>query len=141
MTRIVVGVDGSELAAKALRRAVDEARLRDAKLDVVHAVPEPVIVAEPAWVAPPPPDDVRASALDLVDEMLEGVSLEGVDVERVAIVGNAAYELCGLAKGADMLVVGSRGLGGFKGLLLGSVTQQVVAHAPCPILVVGPEGA
>lgn len=140
MTHIVVGVDGSEPAARALRRAVDEARLRDAKLDVVHAVPEPIVVAA-AWVAPPPHDEVRASALEVIDEMLEGVSLEGVDIERVAITGNTASELCGLAKDADMLVVGSRGLGGFKGLLLGSVTQQVVAHAPCPILVVGPEGA
>lgn len=139
MARIVVGVDGSEHAAKALRRAVDEARLRHAKLDVVHAVPEPIIVAEPAWVPPPPRDEVRASALEVIDEMLGSMDLDGVEVERVAIIGHVAHELCGLSKGADLLVVGSRGLGGFRGLLVGSVTQQVVAHAPCPILVVGPE--
>lgn len=139
MARIVVGVDGSEHAARALRRAVDEARLRDAKLDVVHAVLEPIIVAEPVWVPAPPRDEVRASALEVIDEMLVGMDVDGVAIERVAMIGNTAYELCGLAKGADMLVVGSRGLGGFKGLLLGSVTQQVVAHAPCPILIVVPE--
>ena len=140
MARIVVGVDGSEHSTRALRRAVDEARLRGAKLDVVHAVAEPIIVAEPAWVPPPPRDAVRAAALEVIDEMLAGMDLEGVAIERVAIIGNTAHELCGLARGADMLVVGSRGLGGFKGLLVGSITQQVVAHAPCPILVVVPEG-
>lgn len=139
MARIVVGVDGSEPAARALRRAVEEARLRAAKLAVVHVVPEPIIIAEPAWVPPPPRDEVRAAALEVIDEMLAGMDLEGVRIERMAIIGNVARELCGLAEGADLLVVGSRGLGGFRGLLVGSVTQQVVAHSPCPILVVVPE--
>jgi nucleotide-binding universal stress UspA family protein len=66
---------------------------------------------------------------------------EGVDVERVTGEGQAAHVLLEQARDADLLVVGSRGRGGFTGLLLGSVSQQVAHHAPCPVVVVHEPGA
>jgi nucleotide-binding universal stress UspA family protein len=57
-------------------------------------------------------------------------------VDRVLASGSAADGLLGAAKGADLVVVGSRGVGGFRGLLLGSVSQQVAHHAACPVVVV-----
>lgn len=139
MSRIVVGVDGSEHAVRALRWAVEDARRRGAGLAVVHAVPYPFNLADPVLIPPPPEHDLRAAGLKVVDEALAGVEVEDLDVERAAVIGQAASVLCDAAVGAELLVIGSRGLGGFQGLLAGSVTHQAVAHAPCPVVVVGPE--
>ena len=139
MSRIVVGVDGSEHAARALRCAVTEAQLRGATLDVVHTVPEPYLIGDAMLVPLPSRDELRAEAVAVIDHLLTEVDVGDVQTESIGAVGNAASVLCDAAKGAELLVVGSRGLGGFRGLLLGSVTQQVVAHSPCPILVVVPE--
>ncbi len=139
MARIVVGVDGSEQATRALARALIEARLRGAELDVVHAVPEPLMFADPVLAPPPPPERLREAGARLIEQALAEVDTEGIDIERVVAVGHTSRVLCDVAKGADLLVVGSRGHGGFRGLLVGSVTHQVVAHAPCPVLVVVPD--
>jgi nucleotide-binding universal stress UspA family protein len=140
MARVVVGVDGSEHAARALTRAVEEARLRGAVLDVVHAVPGPVMFADPVLAPPPSPERLREAGAKLVEQALTGVDIEGLETARVVAVGHTSRVLCDVAADADLLVVGSRGYGGFRGLLVGSVTHQVVAHAPCPVLVVVPEG-
>jgi nucleotide-binding universal stress UspA family protein len=71
---------------------------------------------------------------DAVDEV-RAIS-KGLDVTTEAVEGQAAAVLLHAARDADLLVVGSRGLGGFRGLLLGSVSQQCVDHAPCPVVVV-----
>ena len=139
MARIVVGIDGSDHAGDALRVAVDEARLRAADLTVVHAVPEPPLLADPVLMPPPPAAQRRATGEALLQRALDGVDVSGIDVERVVAIGNPTRILCDAAQGATLLVVASRGFGGFRGLLVGSVTQQVVAHAPCPILVIVPE--
>jgi nucleotide-binding universal stress UspA family protein len=140
MKRIVVGVDGSEHAARALARAVQEARMRGARLQVVHALPEPVLFADPVFAPPPPIAKLRAAGAELIEQALAAENVEGLEVGRTIAVGHTAQVLCDAAKGADLLVGGSRGFGGFRGLLVGSVTHQVVAHASCPVLVVVPEG-
>lgn len=139
MARIVVGVDGSDRAERALRWSLAEARLRHTDLDVVHAISEPLSFADPVIFPPIPVDDLRAEGLKVVDRALTGLERDGIAVERIAAVGGAARILCEAAIGADLLIVGSRGLGGFRGLLVGSVTQQVVAHSPCPVVVVVPQ--
>jgi nucleotide-binding universal stress UspA family protein len=139
MGRIVVGVDGSEGSRRALRWAVREARLRGADLDVVCAVAEPHAWADPVLFPPAPTEDLRGQGLALLDEVLAGIDLAGVPVERISAVGGGARVLLEAAIGADLLVVGSRGRGGFKALMLGSVAQQAVTHAACPVVVVVPE--
>ena len=136
MPRIVVGIDGSEHAQRALRWAVEEARLRRVTLMVIHVTPLPFDLAAPILTRQPTEDELRSLGLEVIDETLHDLDVADLDVERVPLIGHAASQLCEAARGADLLVIGSRGFGGFRGLLVGSVTHQVVAHAPCPILVV-----
>ncbi len=140
MNRIVVGLDSSEGSERALRWALDEAELRGAELDLVHSFPPPEMVALPAVVTLPSDDELRKGAEEIIDEALARVGgPRDVPIVRTVRSGGAASVLCEVAEGADLLVVGARGLGGFRGLLLGSVTHQVVAHAPCPVVVTVPE--
>lgn len=139
MALIVVGIDGSEQSKHALRWALDEARLRGASLRVVYAWTLPVYVGygvAPAAVLDP--QSLRAAANERVDATVEEVvgAAKDVPIERRAVEGLAAQSLVEEAKDADLLVVGSRGHGGFTGLLLGSVSQQCAHHAPCPIVIV-----
>jgi nucleotide-binding universal stress UspA family protein len=146
MQKIVVGVDGSETADKALRWAADEARLRGASLRVMHAWTVPLVLARPsedAFGIPEPVEsllEVRTAlqreATTVLERALEDVASAGVEVEAQAIEGKAARILIEAAADAELLVIGSRGLGGFAGLLLGSVSQQCAHHAPCPVVIV-----
>jgi nucleotide-binding universal stress UspA family protein len=74
--------------------------------------------------------------MQLLDSAIDEVDTSGVTVDRKLRTGNASQALLHEAKGAALLVVGSRGRGGFTGLLLGSVSQQVAHHAPCPVVIV-----
>jgi nucleotide-binding universal stress UspA family protein len=140
MSRIVVGIDSSTGSQRALRWAVEEAELRGAELDLVHAFPTPELVAIPAVVTLPSDDDLKKAAEEVLEETLEAAGGAGeLTVTRTVRAGGAAGVLCRAAEGADLMVVGARGLGGFRGLLMGSVTHQVVAHSPCPVVVIGPE--
>jgi nucleotide-binding universal stress UspA family protein len=135
--RIVVGVDGSRTAQRALRWALDEARLRHAAVDVVHAWHLPYQAGYPIGVLEPPPGDLEADARALLDGAVNGTDRQGLEgVEPILVCGNAARALLDTAKNADLIVVGSRGRGGFAGLLLGSVSQKVVHHAPCPVVII-----
>lgn len=139
MARIVVGIDPSKDALRALRWAIDEAEIRGAQLELVHAFPTPDLMALPAVVSLPDPDELRRAAEEVLRDALEEAGgARDVEVAHKVVAGNAASALCEAADGADLLVVGARGLGGFRGLLLGSVSHQVVAHSPCPVVVVGP---
>jgi nucleotide-binding universal stress UspA family protein len=144
METIVVGVDGSEGGAAALEFAAGEAAFRGARLRVVSAWQVPAVAAHggghfgPAPLDPETWDAFRVRAQEVADDALAAVkklqpSLEG---EALTVQGQAADVL--LEQGADaaLIIVGRRGLGGFKSLLLGSVSQQVVQHATCPVVVV-----
>jgi nucleotide-binding universal stress UspA family protein len=139
MAKIIVGVDASEHATRAVAWAVEEARLRGADLEIVHAVHQPDIAAMPAVLPMPTHEQLEQAGNQLVDELLAKVDTSGVTVTRDVRSGGAAGVICNRAADADLVVVGARGLGGFRGLLLGSVTQQVVAHSPKPVVVVVPE--
>ena len=135
MERIVVGIDGSAASVAALRWAAAEARVRHATLVVAHAWELPPMAVAP-FAASIDPVEVEAAAARVVDDALEHEDLEGVGVERAVVGGPAVMSLLELAREATLLVVGARGSGGFAGLLLGSVSEQVVRHAPCPVVVV-----
>jgi nucleotide-binding universal stress UspA family protein len=136
MERIVVGFDGSEHSRKALERAADLAG--GATLAVVCAADVARLVRDPAGGASPvdPADaEARANALAEARRYLEGRGLVGVFIEGTGhpadvIVQEAAES------GADLIVVGTRGLNAAKRLVMGSVSTTVVHHAPCDVLVV-----
>lgn len=138
MNGIVVGVDGSEGSDSALAWAVTEARLRGATLTVVHAW-------HPAYAGGYPMAPMlydlelyEKSAQQLLDEAADAIDTAGLvgGVKRTLIQGGAAAALLAASKDADLVVVGARGVGGFLGLLIGSVTTQVTHHASCPVVVV-----
>jgi nucleotide-binding universal stress UspA family protein len=133
---IVVGVDGSPVALNALEFAVDEARLRDAALHVTYAYP---VIGNPVTGSTGKDyyEQVEAAAKEVLQTIVASApSLDGVKVEWLAVPGNAAEVLIEASRAATLLVVGSRGVGGFMGLLMGSVSTQCVHHSYCPVLVV-----
>lgn len=136
--RVVVGVDGSAASRWALEWALDEGRLRRATVDVVHAWHLPYVVGHPLAPVPVDTGALEEEARRLVDQMVDGADTRGLPrpPERIVVMGNAARVVLDVAEGADLIVLGSRGLGGFAGLLLGSVTQHVVNHADCPVVVI-----
>jgi nucleotide-binding universal stress UspA family protein len=130
---VVVGVDGSEGARRALQWAAEEATLRGAALRVVHVwsyLDQAGEAFDPAYGE----DDARQR----LDQAIAGAGIEagGLDVDQRTVCDLAARGLLDSAADADLLVVGARGSGGFRGLLLGSVSQQVAQHAPCPVVIV-----
>lgn len=158
MGEILVGVDGSTASSRALAWAVDEARRRgDATLMVVHAYAPPERRRPYAYGDPYMSAEMLQRLIDedrqwreqqeeaalrhaeaLVEGMLNRVGEESRDVaiRRLVVAREPAETLVEMSDNADLLVVGTRGRGGFKGLLLGSVSQQCVQHARCPVVVV-----
>jgi nucleotide-binding universal stress UspA family protein len=133
--RIVVGVDGSDSSVLALRWAAHYAELLDATLEAVGAWEYPPTFGWAA-IAPDwnPAEDVKKVLSDsshaaFGDQVPAGTTFHVRE-------GGAAMVLLEASHGATMLVVGSRGHGGFAGLLLGSVSANVAEHAPCPVLIV-----
>lgn len=142
--RIVVGVEGSGGARAALRWAIKEARHRNATVDVVTAYSTTYVPASPDFnYVPLDPIDLEAEVKrmqdSIIDEVLAEVDSEGVEVRRRMVRGRAADTLIAESDNASMLVVGSRGRGGFRGLLLGSVSQQIAQHGSCPVVIVRPD--
>jgi nucleotide-binding universal stress UspA family protein len=140
MSTIVVGVDGSASARAALRFAFEEARIRGARLRVVAAWHVPLTVYEGAYVPMDPSlgEELETNTREAVESALADAGDVAADVDFDTIVreGQAATVLLEEAEHADLLVLGSRGLGGFRGLLLGSVSQQCAHHASCPVVIV-----
>ena len=137
---IVVGIDGSPTARLATRWAAREAELRHADLILVSA-----------WNMPL--DGYNFGDVPFSEEALKSLEIEAEErlaeaaeeargvatnlwIMTQAVQGQAASALLQASRDADLLVIGSRGLGGFRGLLLGSVGQQCVDHASCPVVVV-----
>ena len=130
--RIVVGLDGSEHSIAALRLAKRIADALHASVHVVAAWEWPFMwdpLATPDYI---PEREARLAAAAAVDEVFGA----GVDLPLDVVQGSPAKALIDASMGAEMLVVGSRGHGGFAGLLLGSVSAACAEHAHCPVLVV-----
>lgn len=140
MGRIVVGIDGSAESRAALAWAVEEAGYRRATVEVVHAWFLPAVAFAPYGAAAVPvlaPGDLEKAADALLHDVIgEVVGDDRATVDAVLVEGHPADVLVTKAVGADLLVVGSRGHGGFAGLLLGSVSNHVVHHATCPVVVI-----
>lgn len=133
--RVVVGVDGSEQSHVAVAWAFEEAKLRDCTVDAVFAWATPWDY----WEGALPMEThgmAEARARVVADELGRVGVPEGLVVTTKLVNDLPAHALIACSKGAELLVVGSRGRGGFAGLLLGSVSQHVVHHAPCPVVVV-----
>ncbi len=138
MRKFVVGIDGSEQATEALRWAIDMAHSDD------------LVVATYAWHIPPmetvelpgySPADVEVEAKQLADRIVASVvdpDADGPMVQTSVEHGHSGRVLIDASKTADLVVVGSRGHGGFVGLLPGSVSTYVVHHARCPVVVIPP---
>jgi nucleotide-binding universal stress UspA family protein len=143
MKIIVIGVDGSETANEALKLAAREAELHDARLRIVVVWQLSSLAYSGGFVAFDEStfDAFRDQAQKVADQA-QATAVEvapAVDCETVVLEGQPAETLLGAAGDADLVIVGSRGLGGFKRLMLGSVSDQVVHHAVCPVLVVHPK--
>jgi nucleotide-binding universal stress UspA family protein len=141
MPGITVGIDGSAHSAYALEWAIKEAAVRHAPVTVltVHTVPMSPWTANP-YALPQDAGDQEKARQAAEELTLKAMSkLDGAKPSSVtvrAVTGFAAPELIEASRTADMVVVGSRGAGGFAQLLLGSVSGQVVHHAHCPVVVV-----
>jgi nucleotide-binding universal stress UspA family protein len=138
--RIVVGVDGSASSAAALNWAVDEAELRGVDVHAVMAWQNPVVYNPPNIMAVSTVvsgEDLAAAAASEVKRIAaEAGENRTAKITAEAVEGHPAEALISSADGAALLVVGSRGHGGFVGALLGSVSHHVVAHAECPVVVI-----
>jgi len=137
--KIVVGTDGSHVADDAMDWAYDEAARWDAELFVAHAWAYPYGYGGARVTVEEPPELVRLDAAKTLEEACKALQArKGGDVKLHPrlLSGSTAKVLMEEAKDADLLVVGSRGHGGFLSLLLGSTAHQVANHAPCPVVVV-----
>lgn len=142
-TRIVVGTDGSDTAAEAVRQAVDLAKLSGAQLSIVSAyepVPKRRLEGELEGV----PADIQheIGPREDVNLVLDGAAAaakqEGLDVQTHPVEGGPSDALLSVAEetGADLIVVGNKGMTGAKRFLLGSVPNNVSHHAPCSVMIV-----
>ena len=138
---IIAGVDGSQQSRAALHWAYDEAIHHNASLTVVMTWHPPTLPMSPPYGAIPEEgyEDVpRRGAIDVLDGLVAELKEQNppVDVRTSIEEGNPAKVLIERSKECDLMVVGHRGHGGFAGMLLGSVSQHLVAHAHCPVVVV-----
>ena len=132
---IVVGVDGSEASKETLLFALEEARRRQTTMHVVHAFTEwEPIPGTNAIELDRSPQEREAWLSALVRDVIGEVA--DVEIRESTVEDDPAPALLAAARGAELLIVGSRGHGGFAGLLLGSVSQQCAHHASCPIVIV-----
>jgi nucleotide-binding universal stress UspA family protein len=147
---IVVGVDGSDSSRAALAWALAEAKLRGSTLRAVHAWMIPALgTGEAPWAMMPPDsyvevsaDEIEKATHDALDRELAEVGPDpGLAVERFVQEGPAADVIVDASKDAELVVVGTRGRGAIKTLLLGSTSQHVIQHATCPVVVVSAHDA
>lgn len=141
MSGIVVGIDGSHNASHALEWAIAEAALRKADLTVitVHAVPANYWTGHPSSTLGDEEKlaEARKAAEEAVSKAAEALGdNKPASVKVTAVDGFPAQTLIEASADSDLLVVGSRGGGGFGSLVLGSISNQVVHHAKCPVVIV-----
>jgi nucleotide-binding universal stress UspA family protein len=143
MSGIIVGVDGSAHSRKALEYAAKEAVAHHTGLTVltVHQAVRDVYGGVSTYPGDSAQTDkVRQAAQAETDQVLAGLAERPESVTVKAVHGLPADEIVKAAEGADMVVMGSRGNGGFARLVLGSVATQVSHHANCPVLIVPAAG-
>jgi nucleotide-binding universal stress UspA family protein len=154
MGHIVVGIDGSDVSRRALAWAVSEGRLRGAVVEAVYVYehtpswqlyaygPEGTYAIPDEALSEQEPELAQAAARraqQLVEDQVATLGVNDVEINPVAVEDRRpAKALVEQASDAELLVVGSRGRGGFAGLLLGSVSQQCAQHARCPVVIIGP---
>lgn len=133
--KVVVGVDGSLSANAAMEWAAQEAELRGASLELIHAWNYPNL-GYGGYVAVL--EDFEKDAMAVLDDVSNRIKQThpGLKLITTLVQGPTAQAIMDKAKNADMVVVGSRGRGGFSGLLLGSVGQQLVHHCPTPVVII-----
>jgi nucleotide-binding universal stress UspA family protein len=142
MSGIIVGVDGSGHSHRALDWAAREAAVRQAPLTVltVHQIPRGYYSAVPYPQDPALAEHARELAKEQTDKMLADLETKPPSVTVRAVMGIPSEELLNAAADADadadMIVLGSRGAGGFARLLMGSVSSQVAHHAHCPVVII-----
>jgi nucleotide-binding universal stress UspA family protein len=139
MSGITVGIDGSDHSIYALDWAIREAATRQTSVTVVavDSVPGSPWTGNPIIVNPDRLDEVRQAAEEIIAKATSQLGdARPTSVSVRAVSGFPAKELIDASHDADLVVVGSRGAGGFARLMLGSVSSQVVPHAHCPVVVV-----
>ena len=141
--RIIVGVDGSPSSRHALRWAVRQAELTGSSVEAITAWQSPAMVGigtpfTDADTGGGDDNGIRVAVQDMLRAAVAEASVPSPSVTVKAEVGEGspAQLLLDAAKGASMIVVGSRGHGGLSGTLLGSVGQTLSHHAPCPVLII-----
>lgn len=137
--RIVVGVDGSENSIEALRWALDEGLRRDASVEAVFACLQPYLGELRFAMRQGDRDPFEREAVETLEHAVEKACPDVQVRDRISQCLVHEAPTAGLlqrAEGAELLVVGARGRGGFLGLILGSTSTQCVNHAPCPVVVV-----
>jgi nucleotide-binding universal stress UspA family protein len=134
--RVVVGVDGSARSLGALRWAAAEAQAREAVLAVVHAWRLPMMTTPPGMAIVPDLSTIEGVGREVLDAALADPALSGLHTRPHLTNRSPAAALMSLADGAGLVVVGTRGLGRVTGTLLGSVSRQLLHHAPCPVVVI-----
>ncbi|HUZ20264.1 MAG TPA: universal stress protein [Acidimicrobiales bacterium] len=136
--RILVGVDGSSGSRRALRWATEEAARRGAHLDAVLVWRGPYEFGRAIYAIPVHDKAVAEAARERLVETVSAVTGAdaAVKVNPIVLEGDPAEALCALSAEADLLVVGSRGHGGFTGLVLGSVSEKCAHHSRCPVVIV-----
>jgi nucleotide-binding universal stress UspA family protein len=149
--KILVPLDGSEHSLKALRVATKIAKKFSGKISLIHVYyvsAVPTVLPEPTTLSPPIPimtpgevsrtiEVTRKAGLNILAEGEQKVKAEGVQVETVLKEGHVVQEIINTAAGGkfDLIVIGARGVSKIRELLLGSVTDGVIHHASCPVLV------
>lgn len=136
-SRILVGVDGSKCAKRAFDAAVEMARAGGARLMVVSVVQPPTRVSSRKETAARFVGILEREAKLILADYAEEADMKGVKAETLVAKGNPAKIILYTANAekADLVVIGSRGLGGVKGLLLGSVSSTIVRSSKVPVLV------
>ena len=147
MPGILVGVDGSDHSHRALNWAMWQAAQQHAPLTVLAVRPDPVRPATGIyWGVHSYPEDshnpeaARKAVQGIVDQVANEIGERPPEVTVNVVTGDPAEELIKASNDADMLVVGSRGSGGFATLLMGSVSSKVTHHAACPVVVIRGSG-
>ncbi len=138
-SKILVPVDGSENSRRAFERALSLAKSTGASITAVHVIENPpTVYVESQKLLNELLANYRKESAKILDQFEEAAEKQGIKIESVVMEGDPASNIVNYAnkEGFDMIVIGSRGLGKIKEMMLGSVSRKVIHHAHCSVLVV-----